>query len=152
MTISQNYPLSIVALDRYRFNLIFYDDLFKDKFSKVKSLKLSNIDAKTLSSIIFDETIKLYQNVERLSLLNAIGEENEHSDDIKHLCSHLISSKMKSLKYLNLNFKKLLPCLPKLQNLMIHAIHFDQDKYPGPNKLRIKILSHSKILYYNSIL
>ncbi|CAF0850828.1 unnamed protein product [Rotaria sordida] len=200
---SQNYPLSIVALDKYRFNLIFYDDLFKDKFSKVKSLTLLNIDARAVYSIIFDDAIKLYQSLERLSLLNKIGEENEHSNDIKYLCSHLISSKMKSLKYLNLNFKryscacehglyrhthhvelefyeltignkslsnletliignipcgygtytstelsfntfteKLSPCLSKLKNLMINAIRFDEDKYPGQNGVCIKILSH----------
>ncbi|CAF4616335.1 unnamed protein product [Rotaria sp. Silwood1] len=83
ITTSQNYPLSIVAHDKYRFNLIFYDDLFKDKLSKVKSLTLSNIDARTIYSIIFDETIKLYQSLERLSLQNKIGEENNYTDNIK---------------------------------------------------------------------
>ena len=82
LTINQNYLLSIVAIEENKFNLIFYDNLFKDKFSKLKYLTLSNIDATTISSVIFDETIKLYQNLERLSLLNKIGEDTEYSNSI----------------------------------------------------------------------
>jgi len=72
LTTSQEYPLSIVADDKHKLNLILYDDLFQDKFSKLKSLKLSNIDVETIYSILFDETIKLYQTLERLSLLEGI--------------------------------------------------------------------------------
>ncbi|CAF2763768.1 unnamed protein product, partial [Rotaria sp. Silwood2] len=68
--ISQNYSLSIATLDKYKYNLIFYDDLFKEKLSKVKSSTLSSIDARTIYSIIFDETIQLYQTLEPLSLQN----------------------------------------------------------------------------------
>ncbi|CAF2691827.1 unnamed protein product [Rotaria sp. Silwood2] len=123
ITTSQNYPLSIVAHDQHKLNLILEDDLFQETFSKLKSLTLSNIDAKTIYSIIFDKPAKLYQSLERLSFLDKIKRENEGSDDIKRkntnaqlplrhkldfvylgLCSSLISSKMKSLKYLKLNF------------------------------------------------
>ena len=83
LTTSENYLLSIVALDKYRFNIIFYDDLFKDKFSKLKSLTLSNIDTRTICSIIFDRTTKLYESLEKLRLLDKISEENKHANDIE---------------------------------------------------------------------
>ncbi|CAF1056233.1 unnamed protein product [Rotaria sordida] len=195
---SQNYCLSIVVNDKYRLNLILEDDLFKDTFSKLKSLSLSTVDAGTIHSLIFNKTIKLYQRLERLNLLHEISEKHEGSNDIDYLCSSLISSKMKSLKYLRLNFEsywcgcergwdarpnyvelefnqlivgnrslsnletliigniphnhdndtttkisfktfneKLLPCLPKLKNLIINAIHFDQKQYSRQNIIYI---------------
>ncbi|CAF1239203.1 unnamed protein product [Rotaria sp. Silwood1] len=186
ITTSQNYPLSIIAHDKHRFNLILEDDLFKNKFSKLKSLTLSNIDAKTIYSLIFDKTTKLNQSLERLSFLDEISREIEASNDIKRLCGSLISSKMKSLKYLKLNFipystwtgcecgwhtcsdyiylefvklaeretslnisnryyatttiyfhtliTDLLPCLPKLKNLLINAIHFEDYEWRQRHK------------------
>ena len=60
---NQNYPLSIIAHDEYKLNIIFYDDLFQDKFSKLKSLILSNITVETIYSIIFETTAKLYESL-----------------------------------------------------------------------------------------
>ena len=40
ITTSQEYPLSIVADDKHKLNLILYDDLFKDKFSQIKIIKI----------------------------------------------------------------------------------------------------------------
>ncbi|CAF4966436.1 unnamed protein product [Rotaria sp. Silwood1] len=105
ITTSENYPLSIVVHDKYRINLILEDDLFKDKFSKLKSLSLSNINVEIVYSIIFDKTAKLYESLEQLSLLDGIGAKHSGVFDRENLCCKLISSKMKSLKYLNLNFK-----------------------------------------------
>ncbi|CAF4093372.1 unnamed protein product, partial [Rotaria sordida] len=99
---NKNYPLSIRADDEYQFNIFFEDDLFKDKFSKLKSLIINNIKIATLSNIIFDEKIKLNETLERLSLMEDISGEDY---EIQELCNNLISSKMKSLKYLNLNFE-----------------------------------------------
>ncbi|CAF4935467.1 unnamed protein product, partial [Rotaria sp. Silwood1] len=100
--ISQNYPLSIHTWSEDRFNLIFNDDLTKDKFSKLKSISISNIKVTTLNYILFDETIKLYETLERLSLESEISGEDY---GIEGFCSKLISSKMKLLKYLHLNFE-----------------------------------------------
>ncbi|CAF3315720.1 unnamed protein product [Rotaria socialis] len=93
----------IVAADKHELNLILYDDLFEDRFSKLKSFTLSNINATTIYFIIFDESIKLYQRLERLALLERISDESYW--EIERLCNNLISPKMKSLKYLHLNFK-----------------------------------------------
>ncbi|CAF1335112.1 unnamed protein product [Rotaria sordida] len=184
---NKNYPLSIRADDEYQFNIFFEDDLFKDKFSKLKSLIINNIKIATLSNIIFDEKIKLNETLERLSLMEDISGEDY---EIQELCNNLISSKMKSLKYLNLNFEiyececehdvyepkdyvdlnfeelsirenslnnlktiiigyipkndrdfattrisfyslaeKLLPCLPKLKNLIINSVYLDLYDY-----------------------
>ena len=81
---------------------------------------LSNIDCETLCSIIFDYPTKLYENLENLSLLDNISEEDhklKYNRECKNtlrdiqldfiyldLCNNLISSKMKLLKYLKLNF------------------------------------------------
>ncbi|CAF4069747.1 unnamed protein product [Rotaria sordida] len=184
---NKNYPLSIRADDEYQFYIFFEDDLFKDKFSKLKSLIINNIKIATLSNIIFDEKIKLNETLERLSLMEDISGEDY---EIQELCNNLISSKMKSLKYLNLNFEiyececehdvyepkdyvdlnfeelsirenslnnlktiiigyipkndrdfattrisfyslaeKLLPCLPKLKNLIINSVYLDLYDY-----------------------
>ncbi|CAF3798258.1 unnamed protein product, partial [Rotaria sordida] len=96
ITASQNYPLSIVASDEHKFNLIF-DDLFQDQFSKLKALTLSDINAETIDGIIFDETTKLYERLERLSLLGTISRGNGGIFDTGCLCVGLISSEMKSL-------------------------------------------------------
>ncbi|CAF0830096.1 unnamed protein product [Adineta steineri] len=153
---------------------------------KLKSLSLSNIDAGTINSLIFNKTLKLYKKLERLNLFEKISEKHEGSNDIECLCSNFLSSKMKSLKYLRLNFEpywcgcesgwnarphyidllvkntslsnletliignindetttkilfktlheKLLPYLTKLKNLMINAIHFDENKYSRQNQ------------------
>jgi hypothetical protein len=72
ITTTQNYPLSIIANDECKceLNLILQDNLFKQKFSKLKSLTLSNVDANTIYSIIFEKKAELYQNLERLTLLD----------------------------------------------------------------------------------
>ncbi|CAF4683260.1 unnamed protein product [Rotaria sp. Silwood2] len=75
---SKNYPLSIRADNEDQFNIFFEDDLFKDKFSKLKSLTINDIKLATLSNIIFDKKIKLYETLERLSLMeNISGEDYE---------------------------------------------------------------------------
>jgi len=78
---SQNYPLSVIAHDKYRLNVIFYDDLFKEKFSKLKSLTLSNIEIETIYSIIFETTAKLYESLRRLKLLDKISTKDERNED-----------------------------------------------------------------------
>jgi hypothetical protein len=122
ITTTQNYPLSIIAHDQYKFNLIFYDDLFQGKFDKLKSLTLSNIKVENIYSIIFETTAKLDQSLERLNLLDGIRVTDRRTElDVIQskknnfnlitifvylaLCNNLISSKMKSLTYLRLNFE-----------------------------------------------
>ncbi|CAF4198969.1 unnamed protein product, partial [Rotaria sordida] len=161
----KNYPLSIIAYGKHKLNLILEDDLFQEKFSKLKSLSLSKMYVGTIDRLIFNETTKLYQSLERLSLLDKIREDRERSFNIDRLFKNLISSKMKSLKYLKLNYfhalekrekslshletiiignisdnyntkaraniffytliEDLLPCLPKLKNLIINSICFE---------------------------
>ncbi|CAF1222446.1 unnamed protein product [Rotaria sp. Silwood1] len=200
---NKNYPLSIQADNEYQFNIFFEDDLFKDKFSKLKSLTINDIKLATLSNTIFDKKIKLYETLERLSLMEDISGE---SYEIEELCNNLISSKMKSLKYLNLNFEihececehdvykredyvdlnfeelsirknslnnletviigyipkndcdfsttrisfyslaeKLLPCLPKLKNLIINSVYLDSydDQYYQRKRMRVKIMENA---------
>jgi hypothetical protein len=80
---SQNYPLSILANDKHKLNLILEDDLFTETFSKLKSLTLSNMDSTTIYSMIFDSTTNLYQSLERLSLVDEIIEEDD--DGLNHI-------------------------------------------------------------------
>lgn len=117
---SENYPNSIATHDKHKLKLLFEDDFFTGTFSRIRSLTLSNMDCETICSIIFDYPTKLYENLESLSLLDNIIEEdhklkynkeckntlhNSHLDFVcLDLCNHLISSRMKSLKYLKLNF------------------------------------------------
>ncbi len=68
----QNYPLSIHAEDQHKFNFILEEDLFTEKFSKLKSLSIANTDVSTLSRAIFNEKSKLYKSLERLRLLHNI--------------------------------------------------------------------------------
>ncbi|CAF3039752.1 unnamed protein product [Rotaria sp. Silwood2] len=105
ITTNQNYAPSLVADDKYKLNLIFENDLFKETFSKLKSLTLSNIRVKTVYNIVFDETIKIYEKLERLCLRRKITEEPGGSNYTDLLCCNLISSKMKLLKHLQLNFE-----------------------------------------------
>ncbi|CAF3666224.1 unnamed protein product [Rotaria sp. Silwood1] len=145
ITASQNYPLSIVASDEHKFNLIF-DDLFKDQFSKLKSLTLSDINAATIDDIIFDETTKLYERLERLSLLGTISRGDGGIVDTECLCVGLISSEMKSLKYLNLNFN---PDEPDCENCgrfkSFYYLYFDESKF-----WREKSLSHLETIIIGS--
>jgi hypothetical protein len=117
---SENYPYSIVAHDQHKLKLILEDDLFIETFSKLRSLTLSNTNCETICLIIFDYPTKLYENLEILNLLDNIIEKNyklKYNIECKKplrdiqfdliyldLCNNLISSKMKSLKYLKLNF------------------------------------------------
>ncbi|CAF2721641.1 unnamed protein product [Rotaria sp. Silwood2] len=124
---SQNYPLSVIAHDKYKLNVIFYDDLFKDKFSKLKSLTLSNITIETIYSIIFETAAKLYESLRRLSLLDEISTEDKREEDnnIQKICddddNYTISAP--TLCFYSL-ITDLLPCLPKLKKLIINSIHF----------------------------
>ena len=72
LTISHNYPLSIHTEVQHRFNLILEEDFFTEKWSKLKSLSVANIDVQTLSHAIFNEKTKLYQSLERLRMLHNI--------------------------------------------------------------------------------
>ncbi|CAF1303630.1 unnamed protein product [Rotaria sp. Silwood1] len=54
---SKNYPLSIRADNEYQFNIFFEDDLFKDKFSKLKSLIINDIKLATLKRLSLMEDI-----------------------------------------------------------------------------------------------
>ena len=69
MSATQSYPLSIIANDKCELNVILQDDLFKEKFSKLKSLTLTNIDVEAIYSIIFEKKAELYNSLERLTLL-----------------------------------------------------------------------------------
>ncbi|CAF4274906.1 unnamed protein product, partial [Rotaria sordida] len=75
------------------------NDLFKNEFSRIKSLKITNIDVSALSTIIFGRRTNLCETLERLTY----QQEIDSNDDIERFCTELISSKMKSLKYLHLN-------------------------------------------------
>ncbi|CAF3023173.1 unnamed protein product, partial [Rotaria sp. Silwood2] len=137
ITASKNYPLSIVASDEHKFNLIF-DDLFKDQFSKLKSLTLSDINAATIDDIVFDETTKLYERLERLRLLGTISRGDGGIVDTERLCVGLISSEMKSLKYLNLDFNPHEPdCEYCGRFKSFYYLYFDESKF-----WREKSLSH----------
>ncbi|CAF3968295.1 unnamed protein product [Rotaria sp. Silwood1] len=197
MTTTQNYPLSIIANDKCELNVILQDDLFKEKFSKLKSLTLTNIDVEAIYSIIFEKKAELYNSLERLTLLEMDRTADGGRFAIENLCDSLISSKMKMLKYLNLNFQRfwcrcgrcsfehdsitylyfniltnreekslssletiiignisdddygdsnttvcfhsliteLLPCLPKLKNLIINSVHFEDYDYNQNHKV-----------------
>ena len=125
---SQNYPLSVIVHDKHKLRIIFYDDLFKDKFSKLKSLTLSNITVETIYIIIFETNSKLYESLRRLKLIDKISTKDRRNQNDKiqsknknlnlidcinttriliclELCNNLISSKMNSLIYLHLNFE-----------------------------------------------
>ncbi len=78
--ITPNYPLSIETSDEQKFNLIFNDDLFKEKFSKLKSLSLGGIKVTIIFNTIFGEHIKLYKTLERLSLMDEISGEDYEID------------------------------------------------------------------------
>lgn len=80
---SQNYPLSVIVHDKHKLNIIFYDDLFKDKFSKLKSLTLSNITVETIYIIIFETTSKLYESLRRLKLIDKVSTEDRRNQDDK---------------------------------------------------------------------
>jgi hypothetical protein len=74
-----NSPLSIVAHNKDKIDFILGDDLFAETFSKLKSLTLSKMDSETIYSMIFDYPTRLYQNLERLSLLDKIIEKYDGS-------------------------------------------------------------------------
>ncbi|CAF1185479.1 unnamed protein product [Adineta ricciae] len=101
---SQNDLLALRSYDENQFELIMKDHLFKDKFSRLKSLTLNNIHADSIYDVIFNEEMKLYDILERL-FLSEVSEKDEHGSAVNRLCNRLISSKMKSLKYLNMSFK-----------------------------------------------
>ncbi|CAF1131750.1 unnamed protein product [Adineta steineri] len=103
---NQNYQLSIITENEHDLRILFYDNLFQDKLCNLKSLILSNVPVETIYSIIFETTAKLYEGLRHLKLLDGIktkDKESEH-DKIQKLCNNLISSKMKSLIYLHINF------------------------------------------------
>ncbi|CAF1069821.1 unnamed protein product [Adineta ricciae] len=100
---SQNGLLALRSYDENQFKLIMKDHLFKDKFSRLKSLTLNSIHADSIYDVIFNEEMKLYDILERL-FLSEVSEEEEHGSAVNRLCNRLISSKMKSLNYLNMSF------------------------------------------------
>ncbi|CAF3821516.1 unnamed protein product [Rotaria sordida] len=75
------------------------NDLFKNEFSRIKLLKITNIDVSPLSTIIFGRRTNLCETLERLTY----QQEIDSNDNIERFCTELISSKMKSLKYLHLS-------------------------------------------------
>jgi hypothetical protein len=78
ITTSKNYPLSIQINDDQKFNLIMKDNLFKDKFSKLKSLTICKIKVESLHYALFNEKVNLCETLERLSLVEDImGDEND---------------------------------------------------------------------------
>ncbi|CAF3244605.1 unnamed protein product [Rotaria sp. Silwood2] len=104
---SGKFPLSFQTNDQYRLDLMFADYFFKDKFSKLKSLTLQNIKVDSVYEFIFDKDTKLYENLQRINLMNI---ECEKSNSANLLTYNLISPKMKSLTYLNMNFQPCSPC------------------------------------------
>ncbi|CAF4090028.1 unnamed protein product [Rotaria sp. Silwood2] len=124
-TIGKNYPLSIQTWDEDKFNLILNDDFTKDKFSKLKSLSISNIKVSTLTDILFDETTKLYETLERLSLENEISGEDYEIEDIPENDDTKTTTKLS----FNTLIENLLPYLPKLKNLIINSIYFNEHNY-----------------------
>jgi hypothetical protein len=82
LTITKNYPLSISTYNEQRFALIMKDNLFQDKFSKLKSLTLFDIHADPIFNAIFDRRAKLYKTLERLTL-QEISESEEHGHDVE---------------------------------------------------------------------
>ncbi|UJR18954.1 hypothetical protein I4U23_022083 [Adineta vaga] len=124
ITTSQNYPISVTTHDEYNLRIIFYDDLFKDKLYNIKSMILSNIKVETIYSIIFETTEQLYENLRQLKLLNGIS--TKHKDGkIQKLCNNLISSQMKSLIYLYLNFEPYQCGCHNCRNSFLGDIHLD---------------------------
>lgn len=83
LTTNQNNSLALQTYDEYRLNLILDDGLFKQKFSKLKSLTISNIDIDIISDTIFDEEIKLYEILERLTLINMTCKEDHTRERTK---------------------------------------------------------------------
>jgi len=47
LTISENFPLSIHADDKHKFYFILEENFLQEKFSKLKSLSIGNIDIRT---------------------------------------------------------------------------------------------------------
>jgi hypothetical protein len=82
LTTTKNYPLSISTYNEQRFTLIIKDNLFQDKFSKLKSLTLSDMHAGPIFDAIFDEKTQLYERLERLTL-GDISEADEHDGTIE---------------------------------------------------------------------
>ncbi|CAF4060355.1 unnamed protein product [Rotaria sp. Silwood1] len=82
LTITKNYPLSISSNNEQRFTLIIKDNLFQDKFSKLKSLILFDIHAEPIFNVIFDRRTKLYKTLQRLTL-QEISESEEHGHDVE---------------------------------------------------------------------
>ena len=78
---SQNDLLALQSYDENQFKLIMKDHLFKDKFSRLKSLTLNSIHADLIYDVIFNEEMKLYDILERLLLIE-VSEEEEHGSAV----------------------------------------------------------------------
>jgi hypothetical protein len=78
---SKNDFLAMTSYNEIRFNIIMKDDLFQDKFAKLKSLALHDIHADSIYNAIFDQRLNLYERLERL-ILHEVSEEEEHGSDV----------------------------------------------------------------------
>ena len=88
---TENYPTAIWSDNKHKLQLLFHDDLFQTKFSKLKSITTAKIDVSTLFDIIFDERTQLYDTLERLSLVERISGTCQNIDrkylSLYHLCA-----------------------------------------------------------------
>jgi hypothetical protein len=77
---TSNYPRSLTTYSEENLKLIFYDNLLKDRFTRIKSLSVASMKFDTLYHAIFDEETKLYKTLERLTLSDEIGVERNEND------------------------------------------------------------------------
>lgn len=66
---SPNSPVSLETYDEQQFSLLLMDDLFQDRFSKLKSLSLADIKVTTLFCTLLHSESKLCESLERLDLM-----------------------------------------------------------------------------------
>ena len=84
LTTTENYPTAIWSYNQHKLQLLFYDDSFQAKFSKLKSFTTAKMNVSTLTDILFDERTQLYNTLERLSLVEKTS-GTCHSIDRKYL-------------------------------------------------------------------
>lgn len=97
LTITNNYPLSIISIsDEQKFNFIMKDNLFQDKFSKLKSLTLSGIHAEHIYNVIFNETTQLYHTLERVTL-DEVSDGHQYSSYVDRKKGFHINENVNSL-------------------------------------------------------
>lgn len=79
---SHNELLAISASNEHRFTMMMRDDLFRDKFSKLKSLTLLCMHAEAVYSTIFDERMRLCETLERITL-SEVSDGEEHGSTVQ---------------------------------------------------------------------